>query len=559
MDLDLTQPYLSSQLIAYIGNKRSLLPFLYQTIGAVTGGSFEGIFLDAFAGSGAVARLAKMLGFRVYANDWEPYAYAINSCHIGLDLDDLSGAFHDRGGVEKAFAEINADGPVVEPYISRHYSPRKTTDADYKKERMFYTRENGLFIDRVRERIEAWYPDADSVERRLLLASLTYQAATHANTNGVFKAFHRGFGGFGRDALSRIMRSMELQIPILINGETCGVGCEDAAVFVRRHSADICYLDPPYNQHQYGSNYHLLNTIVAWDKPPVDNSHGDDGRLKHKAGIRRDWVKTKSPFCYRNTAPTAMSDLLDGIDAGTIIISYNTEGIIPFWQLFELLAETGSVEIRTSDYIVYRGGKQSISRSLYNQEFLFILDRRRPFDPASRKRARRFLLTREIAAMQKAAYHPDRIARRLGVSGSNLGYRFADGTEIRVRSRFGYDLTFDTEALADLSEEKLDHFLDVLQFCAVVDKREEAMVLLKLLVNDAGANQRALQRRLVRTVKKFAFKKYREEYEQTISAIRSAAAEMANLETKGGLPAVGTEFLASLEEVDRIARLRFES
>ena len=30
---------------------------------------------------------------------------------------------------------------------------------------------------------------------------------------------------------------------------------------------DIAYLDPPYNQHPYGSNYHVLNTVAVWDKP----------------------------------------------------------------------------------------------------------------------------------------------------------------------------------------------------------------------------------------------------------------------------------------------------
>ena len=30
---------------------------------------------------------------------------------------------------------------------------------------------------------------------------------------------------------------------------------------------DLAYLDPPYNQHRYDSNYHVWETIVAWDAP----------------------------------------------------------------------------------------------------------------------------------------------------------------------------------------------------------------------------------------------------------------------------------------------------
>jgi len=31
--------------------------------------------------------------------------------------------------------------------------------------------------------------------------------------------------------------------------------------------ADLAYLDPPYNQHRYFTNYHVWETLVAWDAP----------------------------------------------------------------------------------------------------------------------------------------------------------------------------------------------------------------------------------------------------------------------------------------------------
>ena len=30
---------------------------------------------------------------------------------------------------------------------------------------------------------------------------------------------------------------------------------------------DLAYLDPPYNQHRYVGNYHVWETLVAWDSP----------------------------------------------------------------------------------------------------------------------------------------------------------------------------------------------------------------------------------------------------------------------------------------------------
>ena len=30
---------------------------------------------------------------------------------------------------------------------------------------------------------------------------------------------------------------------------------------------DLMYLDPPYNQHRYFTNYHVWETLVRWDEP----------------------------------------------------------------------------------------------------------------------------------------------------------------------------------------------------------------------------------------------------------------------------------------------------
>lgn len=41
---------------------------------------------------------------------------------------------------------------------------------------------------------------------------------------------------------------------------------QDANELISTISGDILYLDPPYNQRQYGANYHLLNTIAKYDQ-----------------------------------------------------------------------------------------------------------------------------------------------------------------------------------------------------------------------------------------------------------------------------------------------------
>ena len=73
--------YVFHQLIPYIGNKRKLLGLIGQAL-ALTSVEPPATFLDLFAGSGVVSRMAKKMGYRVLANDWEPYAQAINGCYI---------------------------------------------------------------------------------------------------------------------------------------------------------------------------------------------------------------------------------------------------------------------------------------------------------------------------------------------------------------------------------------------------------------------------------------------------------------------------------------------
>jgi len=89
-----TDEYLFSQLVPYIGNKRKLIDLIGQAI-TQTGAPAGGTFVDFFAGSGIVSRLAKKLGYRVIANDWEPYTQPINECAIGCNA---APAFAGLGG-----------------------------------------------------------------------------------------------------------------------------------------------------------------------------------------------------------------------------------------------------------------------------------------------------------------------------------------------------------------------------------------------------------------------------------------------------------------------------
>ena len=67
----------------------------------------------------------------------------------------------------------------------------------------------------------------------------------------------------------RANRDLELRAPDLLAGPGIAVH-GDAVSLVRDGSLgsfDLAYLDPPYNRHRYTANYHVWETLVAWDAP----------------------------------------------------------------------------------------------------------------------------------------------------------------------------------------------------------------------------------------------------------------------------------------------------
>jgi len=155
-------PYLTQQIIPYIGNKRRLLPLIKRAIQcADPSGERGGRFLDLFSGSGVVSRLAKYLGYEVYANDWEYYSYLLIYAYICIDNSELKEMYGLWGGIEGILSHLNGL-PLPAPqdqYISRYFCPKDDMRPDYRTERLFYTRINGLFIDKVRNEIDKLYPE----------------------------------------------------------------------------------------------------------------------------------------------------------------------------------------------------------------------------------------------------------------------------------------------------------------------------------------------------------------------------------------------------------------
>jgi len=372
-----TDDYVYSQLIPYIGNKRKLLPLIYRGL-AHTGSG--GTFVDLFAGSTVVARFAKTLGYRVLANDWEPYAYEIAAGTVALNAVP---PFARLGGANRVFERLNVL-PPLDGYVAQHLCPRDDDRPDPERERLFFTRHNGQRIDAAREQIAAW--EAAELlapgERAYLLSALVYAVSYVSNTSGVFKGFHRGWGGATATALYRIHSTLCLRPPPLFdNGQPNLALRHDAQTLAGRlgeilgAQPDVVYLDPPYNQHPYGSNYHVLNTVVLWDKPPLRPTIRAGGRMRDKSAIRQDWrTERRSAYNAAREALPAFRRLLGALDARWLLVSYSTDGNMPLEGLLAALAERGRARVFTQGYKRYRVSTPRMSPRPRNVEFLVVVD-----------------------------------------------------------------------------------------------------------------------------------------------------------------------------------------
>jgi adenine-specific DNA-methyltransferase len=366
-DLIENEEYLKSQLITYLGNKRALLDLIEEGTEFVLSKLKKDklIILDLFSGSGVVSRFFKKYSSKLISNDLEDYCYTLNKCYLTntSEIDFLE--------LEKIVRELNNEVTknLSKGFISNLYSPKN--DKSIKEgERVFYTNYNSQFIDTARKLIET----IDKKYKHLVLAPLLTEASIKNNTSGVFKGFYKNtltnigqFGGNNKDALKRIKGKIELKVPVLSNFE-CNVEIykEDANDLVKRlDKVDLVYIDPPYNQHPYSSNYFMLNLINNYI-PPVEYSD--------VSGIPKDW--TRSVYNKKNEAKNALFLLCKDIKSSFIMISYNSDGFIKKDEMIEMLNKLGKIDILEKRYNTFRGSRNLGSRDLHVKEYLFILDKR---------------------------------------------------------------------------------------------------------------------------------------------------------------------------------------
>ena len=232
-------------------------------------------------------------------------------------------------------------------------------------ERVFYTPRNAMFIDTVRKLID----DIPSDLKKFYLPFLA-EASQHNNTSGFLRVLQNSttgigqYGGDGKNALTRILGDIELQVPVFSNFKTTNfIYQEDANLLVEKlPEVDVVYMDPPYNQHPYGSNYFMINLINEYVEPNDYSS---------VSGIPKNWKTSK--YNKKKYAKDSMFDLCSRIKSKFLLISFNSEGFISLNEMLEMLTKIGEVEVLEMKYNTFRGSRNLGNRDIHVKEYLYIV------------------------------------------------------------------------------------------------------------------------------------------------------------------------------------------
>lgn len=330
-------------MINYIGSKKSLFEYLYQIICRHVKCTSQTVFGDAFAGTGIVAQTVRdRTGCRTVSCDTERYSELIQTAMMNLVYSLQIQHWMDR---------LNQLARRTDGWVTRHYSPRGG--------RMFFTEENALRFDTLRNGLESLRVNQQISEDEytFILASLVVCADKVANVSCVYGAYLKTFKKTALEPLIlRPIHTITERDPPHKH-----IIHRASAIDVDWSGCDVVYLDPPYNQRQYGANYFVLNALIEYNPKAV--VYGKTGLIEYY----------KSPFSQKGACLRAFEQLFDRMwNVPVIVLSYNNEGILSREDLEALLVRYGKVILYIRRYKKFKA-QQGVREDAVN-EYVWVVE-----------------------------------------------------------------------------------------------------------------------------------------------------------------------------------------
>lgn len=300
----------------YLGSKTLLLHNIGELLTPYRSGA---VFCDPFGGIGTVGNYMKRQGFQVMSGDLLQFAHFFQIALIKLNdipsFSRITSEWNSAGGLEEYLNSLCVDsGWLIDEYCMK---------------RKFFTLDNARRIQACIDMIWGWNAAGklSYEEYAFLIASLINSMDKVANTAGTYYAYLKTF-------YRKAHQTFKLKFLQPVNGQSmCQCYLEDANVFVRTHSCDILYLDPPYNTRDYAKYYHLPETIAKGTVPAITG----------KAGIPRR-QDVRSSYIVKSRVESAFSQLICQAQCETIIFHYTDKGLLSRQFIGQVLSGQGKVE-----------------------------------------------------------------------------------------------------------------------------------------------------------------------------------------------------------------------
>jgi len=343
----------SDNIMRYLGSKDNIVGRILHLLFEKHLLRKEFTFFDAFCGMGSVSDSIKSSYHNIIINDLLHCSTTFTEGRLYANDCDFSSLGFDP------FIYLNDSTESNYGFIYHNYSPGGSN-------RMYFSAENASKIDFIRDTIEHWYKNNDISEKeyKYLLACLLEAVSRISNTAGVYGAFLKQWD-------ARALKPIVIA-PLSVkngNSEHISVFNEKIEEIIANVDCDILYLDPPYTQNQYGTQYHLLETLILQDNPPISAITGS----RPTAPMRSDWSK----MYY---AHILFEKVVALTKAKHVIVSYNNDGIMTKDYIEKILKRYGIEETYQCDVIEYKKYNNFKCHGAENHvEYIFYIEKK-PID-----------------------------------------------------------------------------------------------------------------------------------------------------------------------------------
>ncbi len=351
----------------YIWNKTKLLDFINEWVKLTWLKSW--IFFDAFSWTASVAKFFKKKWFNIISNDLMFYSYVEQKAYIENNTIPIFRKLFNFLKLNSDNINKNLDIIIdylndlnwIEWFIYKNYCP--TWSKKYSnQERQYFTDYNWKKIDTIRNKIDEWKKEnlINENEYFILLSILLNEADYLANISWTYWAYLKIWRSVATNKLHLKKRELILSDKLhrVYNKNTNELINEIKNI-------DITYIDIPYNQRQYSSNFHILETIAKNDNPTI----------KGITGQREDSIKKSSNYCKKRFVINETEELIKNLDSKYILFSYSSDWLMNYEDLKKILDKYWKkIKILKK---IYRRFKTDNSRKYKNEwkdlvEYLFV-------------------------------------------------------------------------------------------------------------------------------------------------------------------------------------------